>query len=433
VQEDTRRGSPWLLAFLLTACLTVAYMDRAILNLLAQPIKQDLQLSDTRLSLLQGVAFTLSFTLATLPAGWLADRMDRRLLITVGMVAWSLMTAACGLASTFEELFLARVGVGLFEAVLTPCAVIMIAAAIPPASRGTAMGLYHTGTVLGVGLSLLIGGLLIERLAPLPPLDLPLVGALEDWQVTFVALSIPGLVLALIFFLLARDDGPRATEAGAPRAVQPLRSFFRERGTLFAAHALAMTLLLAAVAAGTAWGPVFMIREWGFAPGQVARTLGPISILFGLIGIFAGGWLASFLARRGSRNGPLIATLFSAVGATAAGILVYQTEAGPVGYLGLAAVTLFSPMPFGVALAVLADLARPEVRGRVTALYIFTLNALGQSLGPLAVGLSNDRIFGSDQALATSLSLVWAVCGGLAILILLWARPRYRAAVTTAE
>jgi hypothetical protein len=150
------RGA-WTLALLLTACLTVAYVDRAVLNLLAEPIKRDFGLSDTRLSLLQGLAFTVSFMVATLPAGWLADRMDRRVLISAGVFAWSLMTAACGLAQSFEQLFLARVGVGLFEAVLTPCAVVMIAGAFRPGPRSTAMGIYHMGSVLGIGLSLMLG------------------------------------------------------------------------------------------------------------------------------------------------------------------------------------------------------------------------------------------------------------------------------------
>jgi uncharacterized membrane protein YeaQ/YmgE (transglycosylase-associated protein family) len=143
-----------------------------------------------------------------------------------------------------------------------------------------------------------------------------------------------------------------------------------------------MTLVIAAVAAGTAWAPIFLVRDWGLTPGEIGRTFGPISIVSGIAGTFAGGWIAARLAKAGRTDAALLATLFSVVGATIFGVLVFQSRESALGYVALAGITFFSPMPFGVALAVLSEIARPELRGRLTAIYIFTLNAVGQTLGP---------------------------------------------------
>lgn len=427
VPPDYDKAAAWTLTLLLSACLTLAYIDRAVINLLAQSIKTDLNISDTRLALLQGLAFTVSFTLATVPGGWLADRFDRRRLIALGVVAWSVMTGLCGLAQNFEMLFLARVGVGLFEAVLTPCALAMIAAALPVGPRATAMSVYHMGTVLGVGLSLILGGLLLEWLgSPAAPVIMGL-GNFAAWQQTFLLLALPGFALAAVVLFFAREprQAVETRPANAPRGLAP---FMKTHGAVFIAVTAAMTLMLSAVAGATAWAPIFLVRDWGLSPGEIARTYGPISVVFGLVGTFFGGWLASRLARSGRGDASLRATLFAAVGATLFGIIVYQTDRGALGWSALAAITFFAPMPFGVAFAMLADLTPPEIRGRITALYVFVLNAVGHTLGPLMVGLTNDTLFKSEAALGWSLALLWAVCGGAAIVILSLAARGFRRA-----
>ncbi len=159
----------WATVFVLLAAYAVAFIDRQILTLLVEPIRRDLHINDTQFSLLSGLAFTLFYTVMGIPLGWLADRGSRRKLILVSVLFWSAMTASCGMAKSFGMLFLARIGVGVGEAGLSPAAFSMIADSFPPDKRSRALSLYAMGAVAGVGLALIIGGAIIGWASTAPP------------------------------------------------------------------------------------------------------------------------------------------------------------------------------------------------------------------------------------------------------------------------
>ena len=186
---------PWYVVIVLTFAFTVAFIDRQILSLLVQPIRRDLGISDTQISLLAGFAFAVFYSILGVPIARLADRRSRRAIISVGVFLWSLMTAACGLAKSFAGLFVARVGVGVGEATLSPAAYSMIADYFPPQKLARAIAVYAMGLYLGAGLAMIAGSAVVRLVADAGPVTLPLLGTLFPWQLTFFAVALPGILV----------------------------------------------------------------------------------------------------------------------------------------------------------------------------------------------------------------------------------------------
>ena len=200
--------SSWYGLAILFIAYTVSFVDRTILSLLVEPIKADLYLSDTQISLLHGLAFAIFYTFLGIPIARLADQRSRKLIITTGICVWSIMTAACGLAGRFSTLFLARVGVGVGEAALSPAAYSMISDMFPKNKLGLALSLYSSGVYVGAGLAFIIGGLAVEAALQLRMPELPLIGIVDGWQVIFFIVGLPGLLVALLM-LTVKEPAPR--------------------------------------------------------------------------------------------------------------------------------------------------------------------------------------------------------------------------------
>lgn len=198
--SDIDRPSPayaWYMTLLLMVLYMFSFLDRTIIVLLIEPIKRDLAITDTQISLLYGLAFAVFYTLCGIPIARLIDSKNRRTIVAVGVLFWSAMTAACGLAKNFGSLFAARIGVGIGEATLSPAAYSMISDSFPKEKRAKAMSVYTMGIYLGVGVAMLLGGQVIEYFNNIGTVTLPLVGELRGWQLTFIAVAAPGLLLSM--------------------------------------------------------------------------------------------------------------------------------------------------------------------------------------------------------------------------------------------
>src|SRR6185436_764223 len=217
----------WFVVIVLTLAYTCSFIDRQILTLLIEPIRRDLHISDTQVSLLGGLAFSIFYTTLGIPIARLADQTHRRNLMAAGLAFWSLMTAACGLARSFWGLFAARVGVGVGEAALSPAAFSLLADYFPPRKVALAVSVYSMGLYFGAGLALMIGGSVVKAVSSAPMHDLPVVGEVFSWQLTFfivAALSLPVLLLmSLIRGPMRRAHGrPAATTDEAPSSWRAL-------------------------------------------------------------------------------------------------------------------------------------------------------------------------------------------------------------------
>ena len=302
-----RYAYEWYVVLVCMLAYIFSFVDRQILALMIEPIKRDLGLSDTQFSLLHGLAFSLFYAFMGIPIALLADRYSRPRIIAIGVAFWSLATAVCGLSRNFAQMFLARIGVGVGEAALSPATYSMLSDMFPRDRLGRAVGVYSIGSFIGGGLAFLIGGYVINLLKRVDTVVLPLLGALRPWQVTFFVVGLPGLLVALLILLTVRDPGRRGLRLGADgRASKPsigdtFRFLARHRRT-FCCHFLGFSFYAMALFALLGWTPAFYMRKFGLSPTEAGYMLGAVVLAANTAGVFCGGWLMDALARRGRRR-----------------------------------------------------------------------------------------------------------------------------------
>ena len=207
----------WWALGVFTLALIVSYTDRQVLNLLVDPVRTDLKISDTQISLLQGAAFALFYATAGVPLGRLADVLPRRAVIISGVLAWSASTFACGLAASYGQLFLARLCVGVGEAALLPAALSILADYFPPSRRGTAIGVIIIGAAVGSAVANIIGGLMFAAVRAGDFNWVPGIAGVSAWRAVFYLISAPGALIALLI-LTVREPARRAPTGLAQQA-----------------------------------------------------------------------------------------------------------------------------------------------------------------------------------------------------------------------
>ena len=308
-------GYAWYVVVILTIAYVFSFLDRQILSLLVEPIKADLGISDTQMSLLQGLAFGIFYTLLGIPIGRLADRRSRRAIIAAGTTIWCLMTAACGLAKNFPQLFLARIGIGIGEAALNPSAFSLISDYFPREKRARPMSFYNMGVSLGAGIAMVLGGQIIAWAFGRPPLVVPLVGELFQWQTVFLVVGLPGLLVAVMMITvkepsrkdrIALSSGSHADDHLTIRAVA---NFLWERKSTYGTLFLGMSVVTIIGYGYFSWIPTMFMRTWNWEISEIAFAYGVIILIFGPLGVNFGGWLAERWYRKGRRAAHMRVTL----------------------------------------------------------------------------------------------------------------------------
>jgi len=408
----------YVVAVLMLANLS-AQVDRQILALLVDPIKRDLQISDAQMGLLVGLPFGLFYATLGLPIGRIADSMNRRNLMAVGIALWSLMTAVFGVMRTYSQLLLARIGVGIGEAALVPPALSLLADYFPPKRLATALSVFGTGVFLGAGFAYYVSGLAVEAVAE-RPLSLPLIGTIRPWQSVFLLVGVPGLLIAALM-LTIREPVRRAGSHGATFG-ETLAHLRRD-----AAPFLYLTIgysLFVLVNYGTAnWLPAYFGRVHEWRPSEIGLFMGGATMIFGTLGIVGGGWLADQMRQRGILGSRLLVGTIGAIGALVCGIALYTTRSDTLARLILIPFNVFHALPFGAAQAAVVELTPPRMRGQVSAIYLLAINVVGFTLGPFAVGLVSDYVYRDPLLIGYSILTVAAVgLSAAAILLALGSR-----------
>ena len=418
----------WYSVGVLLLAYTCSFIDRTILALLVEPIKSDLGLSDTQIGLLHGLAFALFYTLMGIPIAMLADRYSRRKIIAIGVIFWSIATALCGLANRFSTLFLARVGVGVGEAALSPAAFSLIADSFPPQRIGRALSVYSTGVFIGAGLAFIIGGAVIGFIREADGITLPLIGELRPWQAAFVIVGLPGVVIGLLA-LTIREPRRRGDQRSPPPPVAQLWQHFSDNRRLFVCHFLGFALLSAAFNAVAGWGPAFLQRQHGVDASTAGLGLGVAVLVFGTLGLLTGGWLTDRGRERGHGDAALRVGMLSGAGLVPFGLLATLAPTSLQSMLWLAPFMFFASMSFGGAAAAIQWVTPGRMRAVFSAVYLFFNNLLGIGLGPIVVALVTDQYFGDEQMLFASMATVITFMGVAAALVLAAGLKPYRDAL----
>ena len=381
----------WWTVAVLTFTYIISFVDRTILGLLIEPIKADLSLNDTQIGLVQGMAFGLFYAAMGLPLGWLADRTSRRGLIAVGAGLWCAATAACGLASSFVQLFLARIAVGVGEAALSPAAMSIISDSFPKERRAVPIGVYAAAAAFGAGLALIVGGTVIQLVS-------------GRWQTAFIFIGLGGLVLLP---LLATVVEPARRNESAVEAV-PIRidQFIREHADFMVRHYVAVSLYSAMIYAVLSWVPTLFIRVHGWTPGETGLRYGLVLLIFGGAGTVLGGLAA---AQLGKRNVPQPAIWITVLGMASAWPLLAMGGWATDGWMALtwyAPALLLMTLPGGTAIQVVQEAVPNRLRGQASALYYLANSIVGLTIGPLSVGLLTDYVYEDPLRIGSALALV---------------------------
>ncbi|HEX7776396.1 MAG TPA: MFS transporter [Parvibaculum sp.] len=405
----------WYVVAVLVIAYTFSFIDRQILSLLVGPMKRDLGLSDTQVSLLQGIAFAAFYTIMGLPIGRTVDRRHRIGIISIGVFAWSVMTAMSGTAKIFWQLFLYRIGVGVGEAALTPAAYSIISDYFPPKRLGIAIGVYGIGVYIGAGLALVIGAIAIGFASEIGDVTLPVVGHIFSWQLVFFVVGLPGLLIALWVRTLREPErrGHMRRERGADGIMRDAEVPFREVLAYLRDNArsfLTMNLcfaFLAMMAYGTAaWVPTFFIRTYGWTAIEAGRTYGLIIVVFGTLGVISGGAAGDFVCARGYRNGRIIVMALTGI-VTLPFATAFPLMADPkLAMALLAPATFFATFTTGVGPSALQEMMPNQMRGFASALSGLVVNFIGLGLGPTSIALVTDYVFRDEQMLRYSLAYV---------------------------
>lgn len=436
--ENEQRASPqaedgfpdpryaWYVVFVLFFAYVVSFLDRQILTLLVEPIKADLEISDTVLSLLHGFTFAVFYTLFGLPLGRLADHRSRTRLIMAGVALWSVMTAACGFARNVAMLFVARVGVAVGEAALSPSAYSLISDYFPRSRRGRAASLYSLGIFAGAGMAYIFGGFVTELASHSVTSGWPLLSNFKPWQLTFIITALPG-ALVIVLMLSVREPlrRERLSEGQSGLSIAEVFAYVRQHFRVYFALLVGNSFLALANYALFAWVPAWFIRVFSYTPGEIGRTFGSILLVFGTAGLVAGGILADTLYRRGALGAHVDLTVGLAAFAIMPAALILVGMPEPI-QLGLVAMVVFcGAVSTGLVPAAIQLITPNELRGQMTAAYLVLTALIGLGLGPTLVALLVDFHFRDTLAVGKALAIVLSSTLVVAVTLMLSGRGAY--------
>ena len=417
-----------LLALLLAYILS--FIDRNVMAVLIGPIRDDFAISDFQYSLLHGFAFSMFYIFLGLPIARMADRGSRKWVVTAGVFFWSLMTCLCGVTRSFAGLFLARVGVGVGEAALSPPAYSLLSDYFSDDSLPRAMSIYTLGITIGGGLAYIIGGAVYEFFTLQGALSLPFFGQLRPWQTTFVVVGAPGFLLVLLLAMMAEPARRGIPAAGSEDySLSEVKSHLRAHWQAYTSLIVGVSLL-AVLGYGTmAWYPEFLVRNHGMDRGEAGSAFGMIFIVAGSAGALIGGYSARPLANRGYADASMRLILWISLLWLLPAALGPLSADSQMALLAAVPIVFFLNSYFALAIAALQGITPNRMRAQVSALMLFMTNLLGLALGPSAVAAITDFVFADDAALAYSLSLLPLIVCPLAALLLAWGLKYYRTAL----
>jgi len=425
----------WYGVAVLMLAYILSFIDRQVLNLLVAPVRRDLHISDTEISLLIGPSFAIFYALLGLPFGRLADFMNRPRLIAAGVFTWSLMTGGCGIASSYWQLFLLRIGVGVGEACLSPAAYSLITDSFPPKKRAMPFSVYTMAIYIGSGIAFLFGALLIRSFGTKEMIVVPVVGLTRAWQVLFLILGVIGIAFVLVVLTL-RDPSRKGarmqeTAGGASRAERiPLGAVVRylmQSANTFLFLNLGAALVALAAYGATAWDITFLIRNHHISPHGAGIIYGIGAIVAGPLGMFCAGKLSNHFASTGRRDAYARVAILAAVGAILPEILYPLLQNTPASVVFMSFAAFFRCIPTCVIPAAMQELVPNAMRGQATALYLLIVNLIGLGLGPSAIALFTDHVFHYDAAVRYSILIVTVLACLLAWLFLAIGRRTYTA------
>jgi MFS family permease len=428
----------WYVVIVLFIASIVSFLDRQIIAIMVSDIKADLGLTDFEIGLLQGPPFGIFYALMSVPIALAADQLNRRNIIALGVTFWSIATAACGLAGSFMQLFLARITVGVGEATLGPSAYSIISDYFPKSKLAMAMSVFTMGNLTGIGLALMLGAALLGAINAVGATEIWLLGEVRPWQLAFICVGLPGLLLTLLILTIREPfrRGRIRSEEAVGSAAQ-MGEFFRHlhsHGRTFAHVLIAFTIMVLVAYANFGWVVQHLVRHFGTTQTHAGYWYGMVLLIFGTSGTFFGGWFAGYLARRGHADAALRASLIctAPLGPVAALTFLWSPSLewalvllGPCQFMGA--------VPAGLAGASMLAITPNQMRAKIASMYVFCSSVVGISLGSTLVGLLTTYVFRNEKMLGEALAVINCIGIPLGVILLITGLKHYRASLARVE
>lgn len=418
----------WVAVIVLTLANISSFIDRQILALLVKPIKRDLHLSDTEISLLMGLSFALFYTLFGIFIGRLADTKNRKKIIMMGVSIWSLMTVLCAGVGNYFQFFMARMGVGVGESTLSPSANSMIADLFPKDRLATATSVFTMGVFLGSGLATLIGSGIVANLPTEGMMNIPIFGEIFPWQIIFLYVGLPGLAIVLLMIFIKEPPRTNSLQKNGQNAKLSLRESLK----IIFTHKKTYLLICFTIACQAminygmnAWVPTFVNRTYGWEVPRAGFFYGVVSCCAAIGGALSGGWLADKWVKKGILEGRLRVSVIG----ISMGILGFVATLMPTAELAilLLAIPVFGlAMPFGAATAAIQEIMPNQVRATASSILLFIVNLVGMGIGPLLVAQFTDSVFKDEGMIRYSLMMLFLVGGSVGLVLSILVLKPYR-------
>ncbi len=431
--EQVSSKYAWYVVLVLNLANISALVDRRVLTLMVEPLKNDLGISDVEISLLIGFSFSLFYTVMGIPLARLADAGSRRNIIAASIAFWSLFTVACGLARNYAQLFAARIGVGFGEAGLTPAAVSLIADYFSRERRVMALSVFQMGIYMGAGIALIIAALLFKLMSVRETWELPLIGDIYPWQMIFFLIGLPGIFIALLALTIREPlrkglmyHPNTARREIAKVSFSDFLAYLHRHRTVFLHFYVGVAFFTMVIFGFSAWVPTVFIRIYGWTTVEAGLTFGGCIAVFSSLGAITGGKLALALAARGFADAnmrvPLIAALVMAP--LLATFALMPVAAGAL--LCLIPICFLASFQIGAVPSALQEIVPNQMRAQAMAIHLFIVNLIGAGLGPLLVALVTDYFFADTRALSYSILLTMPVIACFSALIIYGGLKHFR-------
>jgi len=433
--EEINSKYSWYVLCILTLSFTVSFIDRQVLTLLIDPIKSDLNISDTQVSLLIGFAFSLFYVSMAIPIARQVDKGNRVNIIAIGVFFWSIMTGLCGFAKSYWQLFIARIGVGVGEATLTPAVYSLIPDYFPKEKLGTAVGFYMLGMSFGTGFALVLGGAILSYVSAIGDITIPIIGTLRPWQVTFVIVGFPGILLALLIKWTVREPKRRNifenNSAAMPEVsiIPFLKANFKTISCITIAYSFGGMVFYGFLT----WIPEHLRRTFDWDISNAGYVFGILLATLGSVGAVLGGKLHDYVYSKGYKDAPIRCALivFSMLLPIMVITPLMASSNLSIIMLGVFSFTMFLQQAMSpVAIQMIAP---NHVRAQVVAIFFFVSTFFSIGIGPSIVAIFTDYVFQDEDKLYLSISMVSAVFLPFCILALYLCLKPFRKSVEDAN
>jgi MFS family permease len=403
-------STAWYAVAVFAVALLFAFLDRTIITLLVEPIKTDLELSDLQISLLLGFALVAFNAFVSVPASRFVDIWPRNIIITAGIAVWSTMTALCGMAQNFWQLFLFRMGVGVGEIVHGPATYSMMADFFPREKLPRAIAVLQLGFIGGSGISLILGAFVIQMLLDFEGVIIPGTDILiRNWQMVFIIVGLPGLLVSAL--MMTVPEPPRRGRVKELKKPLPLREVIRylfSHWKVYAPQFFGLAVAAIESSGVRAWQPVFFQRTYDWSAHKTGMALGTAFIVAAPFGLWVATRLTEHFAR--SRNDANLRVV--AIAYTLSPIFSVAGPLMPDPFLALGFASAGLMIGIGAAVpqnAALQSVTPNEMRGQVTALYLFIFSVVGGGIGPTFIALFTDYVIGDEMKIRYALSVSAAI------------------------